>query len=100
MDYGWWGPTAAPTSSSLTSWDRSSGGSTAPASLATQCGAQHLVVAGGAQTLEGVMDALEEIGYDGWITVELDAWQDPLEGAQLSRRALERWAPVTSTHAQ
>ena len=45
-------------------------------------------------TLDAVMDALVQIGYDGWVTVELDMWDDPLAGAQASRRALERWIPA------
>jgi inosose dehydratase len=48
----------------------------------------------GALDLDGVMDALHEIGYDGWVTVELDGWSDPYRGAQLGRRAIERWLPA------
>jgi inosose dehydratase len=46
----------------------------------------------GALDLPGVMEALGEIGYDGWITVELDAWADPAEGARICRHALEPWS--------
>ena len=48
----------------------------------------------GALDLDGVMAALSEIGYDGWVTVELDAWSDPYEGAQTGRHAIERWLPA------
>jgi inosose dehydratase len=48
----------------------------------------------GALELEKVMGALRVIGYDGWVTVELDAWSQPQEGATTSRRALERWLPA------
>jgi inosose dehydratase len=43
----------------------------------------------GALDVDGVMAALTAAGYDGWITVELDAWDDPLAGAVASRRRLE-----------
>jgi inosose dehydratase len=48
----------------------------------------------GALDLEDVMQALAEIGYSGWVTVELDAWHDPFDAAQAGRRALERWVPA------
>ena len=38
----------------------------------------------------GVVGALEEIGYDGWVLTELDAWPDPAEGARRSRAFLDR----------
>jgi inosose dehydratase len=47
----------------------------------------------GALDLPSVMAALGSIGYDGWVTVELDAWPDPLEGARRNRAALEQWVP-------
>jgi inosose dehydratase len=50
----------------------------------------------GALDLPGVMQTLSELAFDGWITVELDTWADPLEGARMSRRALARWVPTTS----
>src|SRR5689334_15358686 len=43
----------------------------------------------GALDVDGVMGALTAAGYDGWITVELDAWDDPLAGAAASHRRLE-----------
>lgn len=46
----------------------------------------------GALQLEKTMAAIGEIGYDAWITIELDSWDDPLEGARISRRALGSWA--------
>jgi inosose dehydratase len=50
----------------------------------------------GALALEAVMDAIARIGYDGWITVELDMWDDPLAGARASRQTLERWIPAAA----
>lgn len=50
----------------------------------------------GSLALEAVMGALDQIGYDGWITVELDMWDDPLAGATLSRQVLERWIPAVA----
>jgi inosose dehydratase len=37
-----------------------------------------------------VMDALREIEYTGWVTVELDSWPDPKEGAARSMAFLKR----------
>jgi inosose dehydratase len=34
--------------------------------------------------VSAIIRALAEIGYDGWITAELDVWPDPLEGAKRS----------------
>lgn len=31
-----------------------------------------------------ILDAINEINFDGWICTELDAWHDPLEGARKS----------------
>ena len=31
-----------------------------------------------------IMDALRDIGFDGWLAAELDAWPDPHEGAVLN----------------
>jgi inosose dehydratase len=42
----------------------------------------------GALDLDGVLAALAGARYDGWITVELDAWEDPGAGARASRAAL------------
>ena len=37
------------------------------------------------------MEALDNIRYDGWITVELDAYEGPpKEAAQVSKRFLDR----------
>jgi inosose dehydratase len=36
-----------------------------------------------------IADALRAVGFDGWITVELDEHADPLEGARVSKRYLE-----------
>jgi inosose dehydratase len=45
----------------------------------------------GALDVGSVMNALREIGYDGWLTVELDAWPNPQEGAMVNRRAIDPW---------
>jgi inosose dehydratase len=36
-----------------------------------------------------IMGALDDVGYDGWITVELDAHDDPKEGARISKKFLD-----------
>lgn len=38
----------------------------------------------------GVMDALKDIGYAGWLTVELDSWPDPKDGAARSMAFLKQ----------
>lgn len=43
----------------------------------------------GQQDLDGILAALQDIGYDGWIGVELDAWESPIEGARISKAFLE-----------
>ena len=50
----------------------------------------------GSLALEAVMDSLRRIGYDAWVTVELDTWADPLTGAKLSRQALDPWIPTAT----
>jgi inosose dehydratase len=45
----------------------------------------------GVMDVDGVMAAVAEIGFDGWLTVELDGWAgDPGEGARLNRAVLAR----------
>lgn len=48
---------------------------------------RHLVPGEGAIDLRGVLEALEQIGYDGWVTVELYPCVDDPDGA--GRRARE-----------
>ncbi|KAA9010018.1 sugar phosphate isomerase/epimerase family protein [Histidinibacterium aquaticum] len=36
-----------------------------------------------------ILDAIRDTDFSGWICVELDAWEDPAEGARRSRKALE-----------
>lgn len=38
--------------------------------------------------MTGIVAALSETGFDGWITTELDAWPDPAEGAKQSHQWL------------
>lgn len=44
-----------------------------------------------------VLQALEEVGYEGWITTELDAWADPKAGAQRSFDFLSRHRQETAS---
>jgi inosose dehydratase len=43
----------------------------------------------GVMDVEGVVRAVQEIGFDGWVEVELDGWDgDPADGARRNRRVL------------
>jgi inosose dehydratase len=42
----------------------------------------------GVLDLAGMVSALSDANYDGWIVVELDGWDDPKAGAQHSHRVL------------
>jgi inosose dehydratase len=42
----------------------------------------------GALNLDAVMAALREADYDGWITIELDAWENPAGAARANRAVL------------
>lgn len=42
----------------------------------------------GHQKFDEMLRLLEEVQYDGWITVELDSWEDPKQGAKISRSFL------------
>jgi inosose dehydratase len=43
----------------------------------------------GVMDVKGVVDAVVEAGFDGWVGVELDGWDgDPAEGARENRRVL------------
>jgi inosose dehydratase len=44
----------------------------------------------GTLDIKAVMQALDEVGYGGWITVELDSWPDPKAGAARSLAFLEQ----------
>jgi inosose dehydratase len=45
----------------------------------------------GVMDVDGVMAAVADIGFDGWLTVELDGWPgDPGEGARRNRAVLAR----------
>jgi inosose dehydratase len=45
----------------------------------------------GTLDMNAVMQALDEVGYAGWITVELDSWPDPKEGAARSLAFLSQF---------
>jgi inosose dehydratase len=36
-----------------------------------------------------ILQALRDVGFDGWVCTELDAWPDPAEGARLSMEYLK-----------
>lgn len=44
----------------------------------------------GGMDFGGILGALGKIGFDGWITVELDAYDDPKEGAEISKKFLDK----------
>jgi len=37
-----------------------------------------------------ILKAIREINFEGWICTELDAWEDPLEGARTSMNYLKQ----------
>ena len=55
----------------------------------------------GVLDLDGVLDALVERGYDGWLMVEQDScWGPPSESAAIGRRVLAGCAPTGSAVAR
>ncbi len=47
--------------------------------------------------LEAARDALVEVGYDGWVLVELDSYDgDPAESARISKTVLDQLFPASS----
>ncbi|SMQ84698.1 2-keto-myo-inositol dehydratase [Bacillus sp. OV166] len=48
----------------------------------------------GHQKFDEMVKALEEANYDGWITVELDSYPDPKQGAKISRSYLTQFEKV------
>jgi inosose dehydratase len=45
----------------------------------------------GVMDVAAVMDAIREIGFDGWLGVELDGWDgDPAEGARINHGVVEQ----------
>ncbi|WHY68083.1 sugar phosphate isomerase/epimerase [Neobacillus sp. SuZ13] len=48
----------------------------------------------GHQKFDEMVKALEEANYDGWITVELDSYPDPKQGAKISRSYLNQFDKV------
>jgi len=44
----------------------------------------------GHQKFDEMIEVLEEANYDGWITVELDSYPDPKQGAKISRHYLNQ----------
>ncbi|MDQ0217432.1 sugar phosphate isomerase/epimerase [Peribacillus cavernae] len=45
----------------------------------------------GHQNFDEMIKVLNEAGYDGWITVELDSYENPKKGAEISREFLTRF---------
>nr|WP_017726470.1 sugar phosphate isomerase/epimerase family protein [Halalkalibacterium ligniniphilum] len=52
-------------------------------------GTNFLPLGEGKQSFSAMMNVLNEIDFDGWITVELDAFDDPKKGAQISKDYLK-----------
>ncbi|MED1204169.1 sugar phosphate isomerase/epimerase family protein [Heyndrickxia acidicola] len=48
----------------------------------------------GHQKFAEMVKVLEETNYDGWITVELDSWPEPKQGANISRKYLTQFEKV------
>lgn len=52
---------------------------------------EFLPLGNGKQNFDEMMVALQSFGYDGWITVELDSYEDPKQGAQTSFDFLKKY---------
>jgi inosose dehydratase len=50
----------------------------------------------GGQHFNEMTEILRENGYDGWITVELDSYEDPLHGAMISKTYLQEQLNIHS----
>lgn len=50
----------------------------------------------GKQNFDDMIKILQEANYDGWITIELDSYQDPKAGAEISRQYLSKYESITS----
>lgn len=44
----------------------------------------------GTLDINAIVEALKEVGFDGWVAAELDAWPDPKEGAVRSMEFLRK----------
>ncbi len=51
---------------------------------------QFVPLGDGKQSFQRMVEALKKKGYDGWITVELDSYEDPLVGAERSMKVLKQ----------
>lgn len=49
-----------------------------------------LPLGAGGQKFDEMLSVLNEVNYDGWITVELDSYEDPKQGAVISKKYLEQ----------
>lgn len=50
---------------------------------------EFLPLGNGKQNLKEIIAALQSIQYDGWLTIELDSYHNPLQGAMLSKNYLK-----------
>ncbi|WP_332629701.1 sugar phosphate isomerase/epimerase family protein [Halalkalibacter flavus] len=54
-------------------------------------GGDFLPLGEGEQNLQGVIEALQAMNYDGWVTVELDSYTNPKQGAEISLDFLNKF---------
>jgi inosose dehydratase len=49
----------------------------------------------GSQNFREMVTVLQDMKYDGWLTVELDSYEDPLQGALISKKFLQESLNLT-----
>ncbi|MBK5502608.1 sugar phosphate isomerase/epimerase family protein [Peribacillus sp. TH14] len=50
----------------------------------------------GHQNFAQMLTVLDEVNYDGWVTVELDSYPDPKKGAEISRHFLSKFVKINN----
>jgi inosose dehydratase len=57
---------------------------------------EFLPLGAGGQKFAEMLEVLDQAGFDGWITVELDSYHHPKQGAEISRQFLSNYETLKS----